>query len=216
MRMLVVATAPVAGEVKTRLAAAIGARAAAVIAAAALLDSLAVCAATVGPQNCHLALAGDLANAVQGAEIAAALTGWSVTPQRGADFAARLVNAHHDAGDGLVVQIGMDTPHATTGQLRAVAHALHDHDVALGPAQDGGWWVLARRDPEAVRPLLAVQMSTSNTFRDSWVALWAAGLTVETTTTLRDVDTVEDGDVVAGEAPTTRFAAAWSNVARAS
>ena len=212
MRMLVVAKAPVSGEAKTRLGIEIGADRAADVAAAALLDTLAACEEAVGPQHCHLALAGDLTEAARGDEITTVLTGWSVVPQRGADFAERLVNAHLDVGDGVVVQVGMDTPQATAEQLRAAADALEGHDVVLGPAEDGGWWVLARRDGAAVRPLLGVPMSTPTTFDDTRGALLSAGLTVATTRTLRDVDTPEDAEWVATRAPTTRFAAAWAGL----
>src|SRR4029453_11110138 len=61
MRALVVAKAPVAGRVETRLGAVIGMEAAARVAAAALLDTLAVCRAAF--DECHLALDGDLQGA---------------------------------------------------------------------------------------------------------------------------------------------------------
>ena len=211
MRMLVVAKAPVSGEAKTRLGVEIGAAHAADVAAAALLDTLTACEEAVGPRRCHLALAGDLAAAARKAELAARLTGWSVVPQRGADFAERLVNAHLDVGDGVVVQVGMDTPQATAEQLHGAAAALAGHDVALGPAEDGGWWVLARRDRAAVRPLLGVAMSMPTTLDDTRDALAAAGLTIATTATLRDVDTVDDARFVAAAAPTSYFAAAWAS-----
>jgi uncharacterized protein len=214
MRMLVVAKAPVSGEAKTRLGIEIGADQAADVAAAALLDTLAACEEAVGPGRCHLALTGDLAGAARAQEITSLLKHWSVIPQRGADFAERLVNAHLDVGHGVVVQVGMDTPQATSEQLLGAADALGDHDVTLGPAEDGGWWVLARRDPAALRPLLEVPMSRPTTFDDSHAALVAAGLTVATTTTLRDVDTVEDARHVAAAAPASSFAAAWQRLER--
>ena len=214
MRMLVVAKAPVCGEAKTRLGLAIGAQEAAEVAAAALLDTLDACAEAVGPRRCHLALAGDFAAAVRREEIASRLTGWSVIPQRGSDFSERLVNAHRDVGDGVVVQVGMDTPQARPEQLRAAAEALVGHDVALGPAEDGGWWVLARRDHATVGPLLGVPMSTPTTFCDTRSALAAAGLNIATTATLRDVDTAEDAEVVAAAAPLSQFAAAWTRITR--
>lgn len=208
MKVLVLAKAPVPGRVKTRLGADVGHERAADLAAAALLDTLA--AATSAARECHLALDGDLTDAVRGEEIRDQLSGWTVSPQRGDGFAQRLVNAHHDAGPGLVVQIGMDTPHATAGDLVAAADALGGDDVVLGPAPDGGWWTLVRRDPAAARPLGLVAMSTPTTYDDTRAALQRAGLSVGTTATLRDVDTVADAEAVAALAPGTRFAHAWA------
>ncbi|GAA1932234.1 TIGR04282 family arsenosugar biosynthesis glycosyltransferase [Nocardioides hwasunensis] len=207
MRALIVAKAPVAGRVKTRLGAVIGDDLAADLAAAALLDTIEACtrAGAVG----HVSLAGDLADAVRGEEIGAALTGWTITAQRGAGFAERLVNAHADAGHGAVVQVGMDTPQITPAGLASVAEGLVDHDAVLAPATDGGWWALARRDPDVVRHLVDVEMSTDRTFVDTWEALERAGCRVGHGVEISDVDTVEDADRVADLAPQTRFADMW-------
>jgi glycosyltransferase A (GT-A) superfamily protein (DUF2064 family) len=210
--LLVVAKAPEPGRVKTRLAADIGDVAAAEVAAAALLDTMAACVAAVGAQHCHLALAGDLDRAVDGAAIKRALAGWTVRPQRGDLFADRLVHAHADV-PGPVVQVGMDTPQVTPAQLRAAAAALADHDAALGPADDGGWWVLALRDPDAAEALADVPMSTVSTFDDTRAALEARGLQVTAVDRLRDVDTSADAGAVWAAAPRTRFAAVWGRQA---
>ena len=76
------AKAPVAGRAKTRLAAHIGDDVAADLAAAALLDTVAAVEATPGARG-HLALAGDLADGARGADLADAVRGWTITPQRG-------------------------------------------------------------------------------------------------------------------------------------
>ncbi len=212
MRLLVVAKAPVPGRVKTRLGAAIGLDAAAEVAAASLLDTLDACAAALGPERCHLALDGDLLDAVCGPELIAALEGWIITAQRGHGFAARLVAAHEDAGVGPVVQIGMDTPQVTAGHLADAFTALVDQDAVLGPADDGGWWALGRRDPRVVTPVGEVAMSEPTTYDDTRQALLDQGLRVGATGSLRDVDTAEDADAVAAEAPHSRFAAAWHSV----
>jgi len=177
MKVLVVAKAPVPGRVKTRLGARIGHDAAATLAAAALLDTLDACHAA-GAEG-HLALAGELSDAVEGEAISAALDGWTISPQRGDTFAERLVAAHLDAGAGPVVQIGMDTPHVTAAALAGAVHGLADHDAVLGPATDGGWWALARLDPDVVRHVGAVTMSTSRTFADTRDALELAGCRVD-------------------------------------
>lgn len=216
VQALVLAKAPVSGQVKTRLGAEIGMAQAAEVAAAALLDTLAACSAAFGPGNCHLALAGDLAGAVQGDEITEALRPWLVFPQRGDGFAARLVNAHLDVATrsaGAVVQIGMDTPQATPAHLVAAAAALDEGvDAVLGAAPDGGWWVLVLRDPRAAAPLASVSMSTPRTHIDTEQALVASGLRVGSTAELRDVDTVADAVQVAAAVPEGRFARRWEAV----
>ncbi|HXH78439.1 TIGR04282 family arsenosugar biosynthesis glycosyltransferase [Nocardioides sp.] len=207
MTVLVMAKAPVPGLVKTRLAVDLGDQAAAELAAAALLDTIE--ATRASGATGLLALAGDLTDAVGGDQIAAALTGWRVMPQRGRGFAERLVAAHADAGEGVVVQVGMDTPQLTGSILRDAAAALVECDAVLGPALDGGWWVLARRDPRVVEALAGVAMSTPTTGEATAAALARAGHRVSRTALLRDVDTLDDARAVAALAPDTRFARAW-------
>ncbi|TIC85749.1 DUF2064 domain-containing protein [Nocardioides sp. GY 10127] len=189
--------------------------AAAEVAAAALLDTLRAAVATVGPDRCHLALAGDLGEAVRGEELLRAVAGWTVHPQVGDGFAARLARAHADVG-GLtqepVVQVGMDTPQVTPALLRGVAADLAGADAVLGEAQDGGWWVLGLRDPAAAACLVEVPMSTPRTGTLTRAALEATGLRVATTRVLRDVDTVADAEAVADECPGSAFAEAWRRV----
>lgn len=208
LTVLVMAKAPVPGRAKTRLAASTGHAVAADLAAAALLDTIAAVAGLPGARG-HLALDGDLATASRGSELVAAVRGWRVTPQRGRSFAARLAAAHLDAGAGAVVQVGMDTPHVTPQLLARVVEHLDGHDACLGPAADGGWWALARRDPAVAAPLAQVAMSTPSTYDDTRAALTGAGRRVSSTTPLGDVDTIEDAVEVARLAPHTRFAAAF-------
>jgi glycosyltransferase A (GT-A) superfamily protein (DUF2064 family) len=210
-QVLVVAKAPVPGLVKTRLGAEIGMERAALIACAALLDTLAACSAAVGAERCHLSLSGDLDRALGAPELHTALAGWTVHPQHGAGFGARLADAHARV-PGPVVQIGMDTPHLTPELVVGAADGLDVHDAVLGPADDGGWWVLALRDPSAAAVLASVPMSTPTTYADTRAALVEAGLDVGVTTMLRDVDDVADAEAVAMQAPASRFAAAWGLV----
>jgi glycosyltransferase A (GT-A) superfamily protein (DUF2064 family) len=212
-RVLIVAKAPVAGRVKTRLGAEVGHAAAAELAAAALLDTVVACREAFGPDRCLIALAGNLADAVRGEEIASALDGWGVAHQRGVTFAERLANAHLDVPPGgPVVQVGMDTPQVTAGHLHDAARVLADRDAVLGPAEDGGWWVLGLRDPRGAAALHDVPMSTPTTYDDTRRALTGAGLGVGTTAVLRDVDTRADADAVAGAVPDGQFARAWREV----
>lgn len=217
---LVLAKAPVPGQAKTRLAAAVGPDAAARLAAAALLDTLDACEKAFGAARCVLALSGDLArgvDCVEGERVADRVARWTVLPQRGGTFAARLARAHADAGllvEGApVVQLGMDTPQATAADLAAVAVALGDGaDAVLGPAYDGGWWVLGLTRADHARPLADVPMSTPRTHDDTRDALAHAGARVGATAALQDVDDAADAAAVAIRSPGTRFARCWAEV----
>jgi uncharacterized protein len=214
MRALVLAKAPVPGRVKTRLGAQIGMDAAAALAAAALLDTIAACRRTFA--ECHLALDGDLGDAVRSDELRRGLAGWTLHAQRGEGLGERLAHAHADAaGPGPTVQIGMDTPQVTAADLRAVAESAHDGDAVLGPAADGGWWVLALSDASAAGALVDVPMSRSDTFAATRDALTAAGQTVRVGHELTDVDTVHEAERVAATLTRGHFLRAWLELAEA-
>ncbi len=209
MKVLVMAKAPVPGLAKTRLGAVIGHDAAADLAAAGLLDTLAVCR-EAGAEGV-IALTGDLDAAMRADDIRTALADWTILWQRGDGFAERLANAHLDAAPGPLVQIGMDTPQLSVANLQSASRALEDYDIVLGPADDGGWWGLGLHDPADAQALRGVPMSTSDTCENTRKALIARGVSVGLVETLRDVDTVEDAETVAAAAPRTRFARAWAS-----
>jgi glycosyltransferase A (GT-A) superfamily protein (DUF2064 family) len=212
--VLLVAKAPVAGRVKTRLAATVGGERSAELAAAAFLDSVRACVAAVGPARCRLALDGDLDTAVDGQRLTEALAGWTVLPQRGDGLAERLANAHLDvAGDGPVVQIGMDTPQVTAEHLSALVALLDEHDAVLADAEDGGWWALGLSDPRHGARLSDVAMSEPTTGTATRRTLERAGLGVVRGPRLRDVDTAEDAEVVAQQcASDSAFSRAWERL----
>jgi uncharacterized protein len=212
--VLVVAKAPVPGFAKTRLAAGVGPIAAAELAAASLLDTLAAAAGTGWPVV--VALAGRLDAVPQADAIRAALAGCTVVEQRGRGLGERLAAAHADAalvsGGRGVVQIGADTPQVEPGDLVAGYDRLAGRDAVVGPAYDGGWWLLAARHPAVARSVVEVPMSRPDTGVRTVRALTDAGWRVGTTGSRRDVDTVADAEAVAGDAPTSRFARRWASV----
>lgn len=211
--LLVVAKAPVPGLAKTRLAATIGDRAAADIAAAALLDTLDAVAATPVARRL-VALTGELDDAARGAEIRSRTEDFTVIPQRGSDFAQRLVHAHADAaGARPVLQIGMDTPQITPALLTACAHTLLGARAVIGPASDGGWWALGVAAPRLARFLVDVPMSRADTCARTQAAVELAGATPVALPELADVDTADDIEPVRAQcAPTSRFARATNTL----
>lgn len=208
---LVLAKAPVPGQVKTRLAADVGATAAADLAAAALLDTLDVVLEAFPDGPRVVALAGDLAAAERSEQIVEALRGWIVLPQRGESFAERIGWAHvdlHEATGRSSLQIGMDTPHLASKMLVDAAEALRTNDAVLGLAEDGGWWVLGLCDPRHARLLRDVPTSSTDTGNLTLAAL-NRELTIATAAATYDVDTVVEASRAAADAPGTRFATAW-------
>jgi uncharacterized protein len=194
--LLVVAKAPEPGRAKTRLAATVGERVAADIAAAALLDTLDAVAATPVVARV-VALTGNLDAAAGAAEIRRRLESFTVLPQRGQNFGDRLANAHADSANGYpVLQIGMDTPQVTADLLAGCADRLLGAPAVLGLARDGGWWVLGVRTPAMADCLRAVPMSQPDTGRLTVKALQANGVDVTSVEQLADFDVVGDIGVV--------------------
>ncbi|BBZ06213.1 hypothetical protein MDOR_03820 [Mycolicibacterium doricum] len=194
--VLVVAKAPVPGLAKTRLAVTVGLEMAAVIAAAALLDTLdAVLAAPV--QARVVALTGDIDAAQHNSGVLRAkLSGFTVVDQRGDSFAERLVHAHADAaaavGDRPILQIGMDTPQVTADLLGRCAQTLLGADAVLGPARDGGWWLLGVRTAGMADCLREVPMSRGDTGALTRKRLQDRGIDVVMVDEVADVDTAAD------------------------
>lgn len=210
---LVVAKSPVTGKAKTRLGRELGMERAADLAAAALLDTVTACAAAFGAERCHLALDGILAHGQLADELLDAVADWTVHPQRGDGLAERLLHAHEDASafsGAPVVQVGMDTPQLPVGTLLEAASLLTSPDAAvLGPAYDGGWWLLGVGGPHLLAHLHEVPMSTAETGELTHSALVRAGARVTDIELLRDVDEFLDAELVAAVAPATRFARSW-------
>jgi uncharacterized protein len=206
-QVVIVAKAPVAGLVKTRLCPPLTSAQAASVAAAALSDTLSAAQAS-GAQRRVLALDGDPGPWVP--------SGFDVVAQRPGDFATRLAGALDDAWHSAplpVLLIGMDTPQLDAVALNAAARCLLEGstDTVLGPADDGGFWTLGARRP--VDGLFCgVPMSTGETALAQLARLHALGLSCSLLPGLRDVDTIDDALAVAGQAPATRFASALAEV----
>jgi len=216
-RVLVVAKAPVAGRVKTRLGAEIGMEHAADLAAAALIDTLRTCVAAVGVDRCRLALEGDLTTTSYADRLAAATDGWVVFPQRGDALGDRLAESMVDLADeapGPVLQIGMDTPQIEVADLTGVVGRLGcGTDAVLADAEDGGWWALGLADPRHGEHVRGVPTSTPTSGADTRRALEAAGLRVSRARVLRDVDTAADAAAVAAACPPgSEFARMWAQL----
>lgn len=204
VQVLVIAKEPVPGRVKTRLTPPFSPAEAAILAKAALADTLAAAAAAPVARRV-LVLDGTAGDWLP--------PGFDVVAQRGGGLDERLAAAFSDVHATLplpMVLIGMDTPQVTPELLADAAATLVSGtaDAVFGPAADGGFWLLGLREPD--RSLLAgVPMSRADTGRRQLDRLIEAGLRVAAAPELTDVDTSAEAELVARQAPRSAFAAAF-------
>ena len=201
MHLLVLAKAPVAGRVKTRLCPPFTPGQAAALAEASLRDTLAAVVDTPALAR-TVVLDGLPGNWLP--------PSFTVLPQRGDGLDERLAAAYDDAWartPAPLLLVGMDTPQVTPALLAAAARQLlcSGTDAVLGLAGDGGWWALGLRRPDASL-LLGVPMSTDRTGAVQQERLAGAGLRVTMLPVLTDVDDAADARTVAGQCPASEFA----------
>ena len=188
---------------KTRLAAAVGARRAADLAAAALLDTLELCAEVFTSGFRVASLAGDLADARRGEELAAASEGWHVIEQRGGVWAsgsATRCTRRTGSRAGRWSSSGWTRLTCRRGSSRRPRTVAATGLPVLGPAADGGWWVLATADPRRADGLADVPMSRPDTYDRTHEAVCRGARRVAPAPVMR-VDTAADAAWAAVAAP---------------
>jgi rSAM/selenodomain-associated transferase 1 len=205
--IVLLAKEPLPGRVKTRLTPPYSPNDAAALAEAALLDTVAAIDAVPGVRPV-CALDGQPSGWLP--------SHWLVCPQRSGDLGDRIAGAFDDAyaaAGGPVLLVGMDTPQLHAAHLTAALAGLADHDAVLGPAADGGWWLLGlhRADASLVTGIPTSRVDTGLRQRERLVG---KGLRVLDLQVLRDVDTAADAAEVAALAPGSRFAARMHELRR--
>ena len=172
---------PVAGSVKTRLAREIGVAGAtrfARHAVAALLQRVGL----DRRWQTTLAVAPD-----QGLDSRAWPRGMARMPQGGGDLGTRMQRIFDCTPPGPVVIVGTDVPGIRPAHIAEAFRQLGHHDAVLGPATDGGYWLVGlRRRPRVPRPFANVRWSSPHALADTLANL--RGRTVAFTATLSDVD----------------------------
>lgn len=189
--VVILARAPERGRAKTRLAAAIGPDRA----NEAYRRLLTITAAAIGTWK------GPVLLAAGGSHAPFAGTGLEHLPSReqrdgplGQRIAAAMACGFELAEKVLV--IGSDCPGLTLTEMRAVGLLLQRAPVALGPAEDGGFWAIGATDP-AVADAVAraeVRWSAPTTMAMLCAALAKQGFASELGPLLFDCDTVADFD----------------------
>ncbi len=180
---------PTPGAVKTRLAAAIGPEA-----AAALYRALAehvLEATTPSTGDYERLVFFDPKEALP--EMRAWLPGMRLLAQADGDLGARMSDAFARAfarGAGRVALVGTDAPGVSRETVKEALAALATADLVIGPAEDGGYYLVALRAP---RPELFAGMawSTPSVREETLARAAGAGLSVRALPRLHDVDTLD-------------------------
>ena len=186
----VFAKAPVPGSVKTRLAALLGEDGAAGLHAGLVRHALATAVAS-GVGEVELWCAPDERH--EFFERCAADFGTRLRVQSGPDLGSRMSAAFDDAfarGSGLVL-IGSDCPALAPSDLSAAAAALSSHDVAIAPAEDGGYVLVAMARP-VPKIFEDVAWGTAAVMRQTRERLARTGVAWQELATSWDVDRPED------------------------
>ena len=114
-------------------------------------------------------------------------------PQRETDFGARLLHAFEhtcDAGYQRTILISSDSPHISREIIQQAYDALEHADVVLGPAEDGGYYLIAMRHPYDL--FSAIPMSTEVVLELTIAKAKEQNLSVSLLEPLFDVDTQQE------------------------
>jgi rSAM/selenodomain-associated transferase 1 len=182
--------APRPGAVKTRLIPALGPAAAAGLYRALAEDVVGRTTPRPGDYERVLFFTPNESRA----EIEGWFSGETCTAQEEGDLGARMSAAFDEAfrgGADRVAVVGSDVPGLGRDDVLAALASLEDHDLVLGPARDGGYYLIAlsRARPELFR---AIVWGTSAVFGATMERAFALGLTVRLLDERRDIDTLED------------------------
>jgi uncharacterized protein len=180
-RLVLFTRFPTPGKAKTRLIEAVGAQGAAEVHKTLTERSVkTLCAAS--PIEVHVTGADE-----------AAFRGWlgedvALVPQVEGGLSERLLGALDPAP---VIFFGADTPDLTTAHVAAAIEALMAHDVVIGPAEDGGYYLIGVREPYQCL-FTDMPWSSAEVLPETLKRADENGLSVTLLEALSDCDTPQD------------------------
>jgi rSAM/selenodomain-associated transferase 1 len=189
--LIVYAKRPLPGYVKTRLGAAVGAEQAAGVYARLLYDYL-LDLLRADLADTHIEL--SVASHVDVPFFTLAFPELTVRPQIEGDLGERMEASFAQAfiaGAEAVVLTGSDVPGLNDQIVRAAFRALETTPVVIGPASDGGYYLIGMRAPGA--PLFkGIEWSGERVLSQTEALAHAQRLAVAYLPERFDVDTIED------------------------
>lgn len=114
-------------------------------------------------------------------------------PQGGGDLGRRMARLFASLPPGPVVMVGADIPGIQAGHIAAAFKALGSQDAALGPAEDGGYYLIGlTRRPVFRDPFQGVRWGGDKALADTRAALQRQGAGIAYLDPLPDIDRGED------------------------
>lgn len=192
-RLIVMTRIPEAGRVKTRLIPALGPEGAAALHAALLSRTLRIANRHSRQSDVDLEVrfTGGTPTAAE-ALLSERIGHWR--EQQGADLGQRMHVAIETAfaeGARHVVVIGTDCPDVSPEILSDAWNQLERHDVVLGPAADGGYYLIGMNRPDA-QLFLGMDWGTERVLSQTQSRCRDAGMSVGLLPTLTDIDEAEN------------------------
>lgn len=190
-RLLFFVKQPVAGKVKTRLAVEVGECAAVELYKSFILDML----NTFDGLDVKVDIFVEPADCCEWFERWLG-GGYSYIGQRGQSLGERMKNAFSvafDSGAEKVVLVGSDVPDLGAGYITEAFDALDTYDAVIGPAFDGGYYLIGfGRGVFLPEVFHSIQWSTNKVFARSIGILRDHGRKIYVMGELGDIDTVGD------------------------
>jgi uncharacterized protein len=181
-RLVLFARYPTAGAAKTRLIPALGPEGAARVHRALTERTVQLLTDSGFPVELHYTGADEAAFRDWLGE------GFSLVPQADGDLTVRLLAALYPAP---FIFFGSDTPDLAAHHVAGAVAALESHSVVIGPADDGGYYLIGMKQP---MPELLTDMpwSTDQVTPETLRRLSGLGIEPALLETLHDCDRPED------------------------
>lgn len=201
--LVIFAKAPVPGQVKTRLCPPLTPDEAATLHGSFVLDTVERTRAAIAAS--HLPAVRILACAPSSAHVFFKIMeerhGVRLLDQQGEDLGARMHGTFVDCfaeGFTRVVLVGTDVPSLPLPYFRQAFEALATHDLVLGPAQDGGYYLIGLTRP-AAGLFENIPWSSDRVLAATRERADKSGLRIRSLPVWRDIDTLEDLQVLIQE-----------------
>ncbi|MEQ8908311.1 MAG: TIGR04282 family arsenosugar biosynthesis glycosyltransferase [Vicingaceae bacterium] len=175
---------PIAGKVKTRLAASVGDEKALFIYQALLRYTRELCESLILKRYLYYSDFIDRADSWSELRFVKSI-------QSKTGLGERMLNAFLQVNEKKKVIIGSDCPQLTKEDVKNAFQSLDNYDLVIGPANDGGYYLLGMK--QVHRSLFEkMEWSTETVFDETLSRAKEANLKVKVLRELVDLDTLED------------------------